>query len=81
MCLIEPPGLLVALSMKRVESRYRLIRLTAPSEKVISMLVRLQAQVDCWMVPEDVLLTSELLLWLSMTLVKLQEEKKLSILP
>ena len=45
------------------------------------MLVRLQPQADCWMVPEGVLLTSELLLWLLVTLVKLQEEEKLSIPP
>ena len=45
------------------------------------MLVRLQPQADYWMVPEDVLLTSELLLWLSVTLVKLQKEERLSILP
>ena len=56
--------------MKQAESRCRLIRMTVPSEKVTSMLVRLWPQADCWIVPEDVLLTPELLLWLSVTLVK-----------
>ena len=81
MCLTEPPGLLVALSMMRAESRCRLIRLTAPLVRVISMLVRLRPQADCWMMPEGVLLTLALQLWLSVTLVKLQEEEKLSIPP
>ena len=45
------------------------------------MLVQLQPQAGCWMVLEDVLLTPELLLWLSVTLVKLQKEERLSILP
>ena len=82
MCLTEPPGLLVALSMMRAESRCRLIRLTVPSEKVISMLVRLRPQANCWMMSVLVrLLTLALQLWLSVTLVKLQEEEKLSIPP
>ena len=33
------------------------------------------------MVPEDVLLIPELLLWLSVTRVKLQKNERLSILP
>ena len=45
------------------------------------MLVRLRPQADCWIVPKDMLLTLELLLWLSVTLVKLQKEERLSILP
>ena len=73
--------MLVVLSMKRAESRYRLIRLTAPSERVTSVLVRLRPQADWLTVPEDVLLTPELLLWLSVMLVKLQKEERLSILP
>ena len=64
-------GLLVVLSMMRAESRCRLIRLTAPSEKVISRLVQLRPQADCWTVLEGMLLTPEVLLWLSVTLVKL----------
>ena len=67
--------------MMQVESRCRLIRLIAQSEKVISMLVRLWSQADCWTVSEGVLLTPEVLLLLSVTLVKLQEEVKLSIPP
>ena len=65
----------------QAESRCRLIRLTAPSEKVISMLVRLRSQADCWTVSKGMLLTLEVLLWLLVTLVKLQEEQKLSISP
>ena len=45
------------------------------------MLIRLWPQADCWIVPEDVLLTLELLMWLLVMLVKLQKEEKLSILP
>ena len=81
MCLIEPPGLLVALSMMRAESRCCLIRLTTPAEKVISLLVWLQPQADYWMMSEGVLLTLALWLWLSVTLVMLQEEGKLSAPP
>ena len=33
------------------------------------------------MVPEDVLLIPELLLWMSVTLVKLQKQERLTILP
>ena len=80
-CLMEPLGLLVALSMKQAESRCRLIRLTAPSEKVTSMLLRLWPQANCRIVPEGMLLTPELLLRLSMMLVKLQKQERLSILP
>ena len=45
------------------------------------MLVRLWPQAYCWIMPEGMLLTLELQLWLSVTLVKLQEEEKLSIPP
>ena len=44
--LMEPPSLLVVLLMKRVESRCRLSRVTEPPERVTSVLVRLQPQVD-----------------------------------
>ena len=81
MCLTEPPGLLVALSMMRAESRCRLIRLTVPPEKVISMLVWLRPQADCWITSEGVLLTLVLQLRQSATLVMLQEEGKLSAPP
>ena len=81
MCLIEPPGLLVALLIMRAESHCRLIRLTVPPKKVISMLVRLRPQADCWMMSEGVLLTLALWLRLSATLVMLQEERKLSAPP
>ena len=80
MCLTEPPGLLVVLSMMRAESRCRLTRLTVPPEKVISKLVRLRPQADCWITPEGVLLVLVLQLRLSATLATLQEEEKLSAL-
>ena len=71
MYLTEPPDLLVALSMMRAESRYRLTRLTVPPEKVISKLLRLQPQADCWITSEGVLLVLVLQLRLSATLVML----------
>ena len=77
MCLTKPPGLLVALSIMRAKSCCRLIRLTMPPAKVVSMLVRLRPQADCWITPEGVLLTLALQLRLSATLVMLQEEGKL----
>ena len=80
MCLTEPPGLLVALSMMWAESRCRLTRPTVPPEKVISKLVWLQPQADCRVTPVGVLLVLVLQLRLSATLVMLQEEGKLSAL-
>ena len=80
MCLTEPPGLLVALSMMRAESRCRLTRLTVLPEKVISKLARLRPQADCQVTPVGVLLALVLELQLSATLVMLQEEEKLSAL-
>ena len=59
---------------KRCSSDYASIR-------AMSTLVRLRSQANCWTVPKGMLLTLEVLLWLSVTLVKLQEEEKLSILP
>ena len=44
------------------------------------MLMRLRLRADWWTVLEDVLLTPELLLWLSLVLVKLQRGERLSIL-
>ena len=81
MCLIEPPGLLMALSIMWAESCCRLIRLTVPPKKVISMLLRLRPQADYRITPEGVLLILALQLRLSVTLVMLQEEGKLSALP
>ena len=72
MCLTEPLGLLVALSIMRAESHCRLIRLTVLPEKVISMLVRLWPQADCWITPEGMHLVLVLQLRLSATLVMLQ---------
>ena len=80
MCLTEPPGLLVALSMMQVESRCRLTQLTVLPKKVISKLVRLWPQADCQITSEGVLLVLVLQLRLSATLVTLQEEEKLSAL-
>ena len=71
MCLTELPGLLVALLVMQAESRCRMTRLTVPPEKVISKLVRLRPQADCWITPEGVLLALVLQLRLLATLVML----------
>ena len=71
----------MVLLMMQADSRCYLIRLTVPPEKVISMLVRLRPQADYWIMPTGVLLILALWLRLSTTLVMLQEEGKLSVLP
>ena len=63
--LMVLPALLVELLMRRAESRRRLNRLIAPLENVTSVLVWLRPGVDKWLVPAEVLLTLELLKWLS----------------
>ena len=66
--------------MRWAESHCRLIWLTAPPKKVASVLVRLRSRVDWWLVPEGVLLTLELSMYLSKALMKLQKGEKLSSL-
>ena len=75
-CLIELLGLLLVLSIMQAEPRCRLIRLTTPPEKVISMLVQLRPQADCRITPVGVPLVPVLQLRLLATLVMLQEEGK-----
>ena len=78
---MEPPTLLVMWLLKWAESRRWLNWLTELSERVTAVLMRLWPRADWRTVPEDVLLTPELLLWLSVMLVKLQKWERLSILP
>ena len=60
--------------LKRAESRCWLNSVIDPPERVTAVLMRLRLQVDCLTVPELVSLTSELLLLLSVMLIRLQED-------